>query len=77
VSGQAQTVITDEKTGKAVEGDDHVADFEEYWTFRRDGDRWLLASIESGFKKYIEEENVDEGSDKQLMEWYYTKDRAV
>jgi predicted lipid-binding transport protein (Tim44 family) len=77
VSGQAQTVISDEKTGKAVEGDNHVADFEEYWTFRRDGDRWKLVTIESGFKKYVEEENFDEGSGDQLTQWYYTKDRAV
>src|SRR5262249_44641534 len=41
VSGQAQTVIAD-GSGTVVQGDDHVADFEEFWTFRRNGTKWVL-----------------------------------
>jgi predicted lipid-binding transport protein (Tim44 family) len=76
LSGQSQTVIVDAKTEKVAEGDSHVTDFEEYWTFRRDGASWVLVSIEKGFKKYVEEENFDEGSGKVLMDWYYKQDRA-
>jgi hypothetical protein len=77
ISGQAQGVLVDEKTGAILEGDDHVADFEEFWTFRRDGEAWKLANIEKGFAKYVDEENFDEGSGKNMLEWYYTKERAV
>ena len=79
VSGQAQTAVTDEKTGKMTQGDDHVADFEEFWTFQREGDRWRLSEIEKAYSNssVVGEENVDEGSDKGLMEFYYSKDRAV
>jgi predicted lipid-binding transport protein (Tim44 family) len=79
VSGQAQTAVTDEKSGKMVQGDDHVADFEEFWTFQRDGDQWKLSDVEKAYSSssVVDEENVDEGSDKSLMDFYYSKDRAV
>ncbi len=74
VSGQAQTVLVDDKTGKIASGDNYVADFEDYWTFRRDSDAWKLAAIDKGFKY---DENVDEGSSKEMMEWYQSQERAV
>ncbi len=79
VSGQAQTAVTDEKTGSMVQGDDRVADFEEFWTFQREGDQWKLSEIEKAYSNssIVGEENVDEGSDRSLMEFYYSKDRAV
>ncbi len=66
ISGQAQRVFLDEKTGKIKSGDTYVVDFEEYWTFRRSGNSWLLDSIESGFnsKNYTGAENLDEGTSK-------------
>jgi len=79
VSGQAQEVVIDEKTERTLSGDSYVKDFEEFWTFKRDGDNWLLKAMDKGFKaeEFMKQENIDEGSGKDLMEWYYKKDRTV
>jgi len=79
VAGQAQQVLVDDKTGKDSGGDSYVRDFEEYWTFSRMGNNWLLKSIDAGMagKKYVSEENVDEGVSTEMLNWYYTKDRTV
>ena len=79
VSGQAQSMLVDEKSGEAVSGDSYVRDFEEYWTFVREGGEWKLAAIDdsmAGAGK-VREENVDEGTSKDMLQWYYTKDRAL
>ncbi len=79
VSGQAQTVLVDEKSERIISGDTHVKDYEDFWTFKRGTDGWILQSIERGFRsaQIVEEENFDEGSGKFLMEWYYKQDRAL
>ena len=72
-------VLVDEKSGEAVSGDSYVRDFEEYWTFVREGGEWKLAAIDdsmAGAGK-VREENVDEGTSKDMLQWYYTKDRAL
>ena len=35
--------------------------------------------MDKGFKaeEFMQKENIDEGSGKDLMEWYYKKDRTV
>jgi len=79
ISGQAQSVVVDAKSEEKISGDDYVRDFEEYWTFMRVGDFWLLKSIDTGFssQNYVSEENVDEGTSKEMLNWYYTKERAT
>jgi predicted lipid-binding transport protein (Tim44 family) len=78
VSGQAQTVIVDEKSGKLTNVDPYVKDFEEYFTFKRNDQRWLLDSIEEASKNnYLKEQNIDEGTSKGMMDWYYSKNRTV
>lgn len=79
VSGQAQNVLVDERTERVVSGDSYVRDFEEYWTFVREGSAWKLSSIDgsmAGAGK-VSQENVDEGTSKDMLQWYYTKDRAL
>lgn len=79
VSGQAQTVTVNETNNSIVSGDSYVADFEEFWTFQRDGEVWKLRDIEKGLaaKDYVTMQNLDEGSNPDLMDWYYKQDRAV
>lgn len=75
VSGQAQTVIVDEN-GKELGGDNYVADFEEFWSFKRSGNSWLLDEI--GKKsEYVKQENIDEGTSKEMLKWYYKKERTI
>lgn len=79
VSGQAQSVVVDEKSERIISGDSYVADFEEFWIFQRNGDVWLLKSIDEGFKakQFVDQENIDEGTSNEMLQWYYTKDRTV
>jgi len=51
----------------------------EFWTFRRSGQQWLLAEILPAGKgaAALALENVDEGSSQQMLEWYYSKERAT
>jgi hypothetical protein len=67
------------QNGAVASADDDVVPFEEYWTFgRRDG-KWKLKEClpPAGGARMILEENVDEGSSAQQMEWYYSQERAV
>ncbi|NYZ77733.1 TIM44-like domain-containing protein [Candidatus Micrarchaeota archaeon] len=78
ISGQAQKVIFDLASGRPVGGDAYVRDFEEYYTFRRNGDRWFLDMIEDADRsEYIKNANIDEGTSKKMIDWYYSKERAV
>jgi predicted lipid-binding transport protein (Tim44 family) len=78
VSGQYQQVLIDEKTEKVIRGDSFVHDFDEYWCFQRKQEKWLLKSIEIGFKgkEFLEKESQEEGASKEMMDWYYSKERA-
>jgi len=79
ISAQAQNVLVNEKTGKTVSGGSFVHDFEEYWTFRRSGSEWKLAEISTSMKgkEFVASENVDEGTSKDMLQWYYSKERAL
>ena len=56
-----------------------VRDFEEYWTFRRSGREWKLAAISASMKgkEFVASENTDEGTSKDMLQWYYSKERAL
>ena len=76
ITAHAQTIVA----GPAGElyHDEWVKAWTEFWTFGRDGDRWVLTEIlpEIGGQAAIARENIDEGSSQQMMEWYYSKTRA-
>jgi predicted lipid-binding transport protein (Tim44 family) len=59
--------------------DPDVRAWVEFWTFARDGQRWVLAEIQPAAEgdSIIARENVDEGSSAQMLEWYYSKPRAT
>lgn len=79
VSAQAQQMLVDEQKKQEIQGDSEVRDYEEFWTFGRNGNRWVLKAIDPGFKSdgFVNQENFDEGSTKFLMDWYYTRERAI
>ncbi len=79
ISGQAQTVVADAKSGTIMSGDDEVRDFDEYWTFARKVDGWVLVDMQAGLKAgdFIGQKNVDASVSPSMLEWYYKQERAV
>lgn len=76
ISAHAQKIV---RKGKMVlTGQQYVTPFEEYWTFGRLDKIWKLKEVlpPSRGKKLIAEENVDEESSAQQMEWYSKQTRA-
>lgn len=77
ISSHAQTIIT--RGATEVRHDEYVQVTVEFWTFGRDGARWVLQEIQpaAAGEAAIARENVDEGSSAQMLEWYYSKPRAT
>ncbi len=77
ITAHAQTIIT--HAGSELRNDGFVKPWTEFWTFGRDGVRWVLKEIlpEASGEATIAQENVDEGSSQQMLEWYYSKPRAT
>jgi len=76
ISAHAQKIV---RKGKMVLTEQqYVTPFEEYWTFGRGDKIWKLKEVlpPSRGKKLIAEENVDEESSAQQMEWYSRQTRA-
>ena len=57
---------------------EYVAPFEEYWTFGRLDNQWKVKEVlpTGRGKKMIAQENVDEESGPDQMQWYYRQTRA-
>ena len=56
-----------------------VTPWEEYWAFSREEDRWKLKEIfpdEQG-NAILDQENFDENTTQQMLDWYYSKSRVV
>jgi predicted lipid-binding transport protein (Tim44 family) len=77
ITAHAQTIIT--HAGTELKNDEFVKPWTEFWTFGRDGVRWVLKEIlpEASGEATVAKENVDEGSSQQMLEWYYSKPRAT
>jgi predicted lipid-binding transport protein (Tim44 family) len=61
ISASARDYYVDDSTGKFIRGDKTSARFQEFWTFQRMDDRWLLREIEqSGESDYLKDENFAE-----------------
>jgi len=76
ISAHAQKIV---RKGKMVLTEQqYVTPFEEYWTFGRLDKIWKLKEVlpPSRGKKLIAEENVDEESSAQQVEWYSRQTRA-
>jgi len=61
ITASAQDYYVDDRTGKFLRGDKGSARFQEFWTFHRMGDQWLLREIEqAGESDVLKEENFAE-----------------
>lgn len=61
ITASARDYYEDDRTGKFLRGDDASARFQEFWTFHRFGDRWLLREIEqAGESDILKDENFAE-----------------
>ncbi len=77
ISAHAQTIM--KRGGCQRRHDEDVMAWVEFWTFSRDGQRWVLREIlpDAQGEAALARENVDEGTDQQMLEWYYSKARAT
>jgi hypothetical protein len=76
-SAHAQRIAT--RAGTVIHADAFVTPWVEFWTFRRSGQLWLLKEIlpAGDGARIVATENVDEGSSGQMLQWYYSKERAT
>ncbi len=58
ISASARDYYVEEATGKFIRGDKAAARFQEFWTFQRLDQRWLLREVEqAGESDYLKDEN--------------------
>jgi predicted lipid-binding transport protein (Tim44 family) len=77
ISAHAQKTVS--RAGAVVSRDADVTPFEECWTLgRRDG-TWKLKEVlpMSEKENRIRQENLDEDTSPEMVQWYYTKSRAL
>ena len=61
ITATAKDYYVDDETGRFLRGDKTPARFQEFWTFHRVGDQWLLREIEqAGESDVLKEENFAE-----------------
>ena len=61
ISASVRDYYVDDRTGKTLRGDDSPSKFQEFWTFHRVKDQWLLREIEqAGESDYLKDENFAE-----------------
>lgn len=72
ITASARDYYVDDRNHKILRGDDSSARFQEFWTFQRSGNRWLLREIEqSGESDLLMDENfVEMLTDQTLQEIY-------
>ena len=59
--------------------DPDVEAWEEYWVFGSHEDQWKLKEMlfDGKGEALWDQENFDEGTGQQMLDWYYSKDRAA
>ena len=61
ITASARDYYLDDRTSRFLRGDSSPARFQEFWTFQRFGDRWLLREIEqAGESDILKDENFAE-----------------
>ena len=61
ITASARDYYVDDRNSKFIRGDGMPARFQEFWTFQRSGDQWLLREIEqSGESDVLKDENFAE-----------------
>ena len=76
ISAHAQRVVR--QADRIRSEQEYVTPFEEYWTFGRLDQKWKLKEVlpPGRGKKKIIEDNVDEDSTTDQLQWYYRQTRA-
>lgn len=76
ISAHAQRVIR--RNGVVIRRDEYVSPFEEYWTLGRLDGVWKLKEVlpPARGRAALNEENVDEGTGREQLEWFYRHTRA-
>ncbi|MCX6997003.1 MAG: Hint domain-containing protein [Kiritimatiellaeota bacterium] len=72
ITARAKDYYLDDRTQKFLRGDEAAAEFQEFWTFQRQGDAWLLREIEQSRESdALQQENfVEQFTDTQLRQIY-------
>jgi predicted lipid-binding transport protein (Tim44 family) len=72
ITASARDYYVDDRSQKYLRGDKGPARFQEFWTFQRSGDRWLLREIEqTGESDLLKEENFVEMLTDQTLRGIY------
>ena len=72
ITASARDYYVDDRNHKYLRGDKSSARFQEFWTFHRSGDRWLLREIEqSGESDLLKDENFVEMLTDQTLQGIY------
>ena len=72
LTASARDFYVDDRTGKFLRGDEESARFQEFWTFHRSGDEWLLREIEqAGESDILKDENFAEMLTDQTVQGIY------
>ncbi|MFA7158405.1 MAG: TIM44-like domain-containing protein [Kiritimatiellia bacterium] len=72
ITATMKDFYVDDRTGKILRGDDSEAMFQEFWTFHRQGSKWVLGEIEQTKEsKALKEENLFEQFTKTGLEQVY------
>ena len=77
VRAHAQKILR--RNGQVIRQDEDVVPFEQYLTLGRLDNRWKLKEIlsaEAG-QAAVKEENLDQDSSPEQVQWYYQHQRAV
>lgn len=76
ISAHAQSIAR--LNGAITNQDEYVTPFVQYWTFGRRDQQWKLKNTlpEAEGENLIGVENIDEDSNAQQLQWYYTQTRA-
>jgi predicted lipid-binding transport protein (Tim44 family) len=74
ITASARDYYVDDRDHKYLRGDESSARFQEFWTFQRSGDRWLLREIEqTGESDLLKEENFVEMLTDQTLQGIYSE----
>lgn len=72
ITASARDYYVDDRTDKFLRGDKSPAQFQEFWTFHRSGNNWLLREIEqSGESDILKDENFAEMLTDQTIKSIY------
>lgn len=77
ITASARDYYIDDRTDKFLRGDERPAQFQEFWTFQRSGDQWLLREIEqSGESDILKDDNFVEMLTDQTIKGIYDETAA-